>query len=354
MKKSPMNSPPRRNRPAQAIYYTGMRSTFLASLVLAAALPVAASAQSLANLGEVGSSFTLSAAPQYPAPSSTATLSFLSSSIDLTNATLAVSANGKTIYQGSVQPVAVMLGPAGSITNVVATITSNGAHYSQTLTIQPEDVVLVAEPIASAPPLYPGKPLVPLEGNVRVVAVANVRDAAGTALAPAALSYAWAVDGTQIANSSGIGKAAVIVASPLQYRARSVSVTVRSADGSLVGGASLSLSPQNPSVRIYENDPLLGIRFDRALASGYTISGAESTLYAAPFSLPTTDGAPILQWFLNGSAAQTGNSITLRPTGSGRGSASLSLTASAGSYTTATANLSLIFGAAPSTNFFGL
>ena len=103
-----------------------------------------------------------------------------------------------------------------------------------------------------------------------------------------------------------------------------------------------------------ENDSLLGIRYDRALSNHYAIAGAESTLYAAPFSFPTTNGVPLLQWFLNGATAQTGNSITLRPTGSGEGDASLSLVASAGAYTTATANLSLSFGSKPGSNFFGL
>lgn len=316
--------------------------------------PILAGAQSLGDLGGIGSSFTLSVAPQYPAPYGKATLSFLSSSLDLINATVTVTANGKKIYKGSVQPVAVTLGRGGEVMNVTATISSGGVNYSQTLSIQPQEVALIAEPISSAPPLYPGKPLVPLEGSVRVVAVANLKNASGKSLEPATLAYSWTVDGVQIANSSGIGKEAIMVASPLQYRERTVSVVVMSANGSLVGGASLSLSPLEPSVQIYENDPLLGILYDHALSGGYTIAGAESTLYAAPFSLPTTSGAPLIRWFLNGNAAQTGSSITLRPTGSGEGSASLSLVASAGSYTTATTNLSLSFGAKPGSNFFGL
>ncbi len=332
-----------------------MRFSFFTAFTFALLLPLAASAQSLGTLGSVGdtSPFTLSATPQYPAPYSTATLSFLSSSLDLTNATLTVSVGGKNIYKGAVHPVAVTLGKAGSVTSVAVTVSAGGANYSQSLSLQPQDVALIAEPISSTPPLYPGKPLVPLEGDVRVVAMANLKNAGGKSFDPGVLSYAWTVDGTQIANSSGIGKEVVIVASPMQYRVRDVSVVIMSQDGSQIGGASLSLSSLEPSVRIYENDPLLGIRFDHALSNNYAIAGAESTLYAAPFSLPTTNGAPLLRWFLNGAVAQTGSSITLRPTGSGQGSASLSLVAG-GSYTTATANLSLIFGATKGSNLFGL
>lgn len=331
-----------------------MRSGLLIAFTIALILPGAASAQAFGDFTAAASSFTVSASPQYPVPNSQVILSFLSSSIDLTNATVAVSVAGKNIYQGSVQPVAISIGKAGSVTSIKVTVSSGSASYNQTLSIQPQDVSLIAEPVSSSPILYPGKPSVPLEGSVRVVAVANLRSSSGKTVSPNTLSYSWTVDGTQIANSSGIGKTAILVASPLQYRARDVSVTVMSQDGILVGGASLSLSATDSFVRIYENDPLLGIRYDRALSDTYAITDAEATLFAAPFSFPTTSGAPLLRWFLNGSAAQIGNSITLRPSGSGRGNASLSLTASSGSYALASMNLSLSFGATPSFNLFGL
>lgn len=329
-----------------------MRSGLFTILAAVLVLPVAAGAQAL---GEVGTNdFTVTVSPQYPAPNSQATLSFTSSVIDLANSSVVVAVDGKDIYEGSVRPVAVSLGGTGRVTDVAVTVTSGDISYDQTLSIQPQDVVLVAEPISSAPVLYRGKPSVPTGGDVRVVAVANMRDASGRAINPSALSYAWTVDDTRISNSSGIGKSALIVASPFLYRLRAVSVAVTSQDGSLVGGASLSLSAKDPSVRVYENDPLLGILFDRAIVSGYAIRGAEATLYAAPFSFPTTSGLPLLRWFLNGDSAETGSSITLRPTGSGEGTASLSMVASGGGNTTATVIIPLSFGTAPSTNFFGL
>ena len=330
-----------------------MRFGLLTSFTIALLLPIAASAQALGG-DSLSSLFTVSVTPQYPTPYSQATLSFLSSSIDLANATVSVVAGGKNVYRGAVQPVAITLGRAGSVTNVTATISSGGATYEQTLKVRPQDVALVAEPVSSVPPLYPGKASVPPGGGVRVVAVANLRDAGGNIFTPSVLSYAWTVDGAQIANSSGIGKETILVASPLQYRNRNVSVAVTNSDGSLVGGASLSLSAGIPFVRVYESDPLLGIRYDHALFDTYVIEGAEATLYAAPFSFPTTSGAPLVQWFLNGASAQTGNLLTLRPTGSGRGAAMLSLVASSGDAAKAITNLSLSFGASPSSNFFGL
>lgn len=330
-----------------------MRLTFLTSLALVLALPLVAAAQLGGTIGDT-SPFTLDVTPQYLSPYSKAVISVQSSSLDITNATMTILVAGKETYQGNVQPTSVTLGGAGSATVVGVTIVADGKTYTQTTSIRPQDVALILEPVSSVPPLYPGKSFVPLEGGVRVVAMANLRNAGGIALDPTTLAYSWTVDDTKITSSSGIGRSSIKVASPIQYRARTVSVAVSSQDGALVGGDSLSLSPQEPSMRLYENDPLLGIRFDHALSSTYDIKGTESTLYAAPFSFPTTNGAPILQWFVNGSAAQTGSLITLRPSGSGEGSASLSVTASSGDRTTSNTNILVTFGTKPSSNFFGL
>jgi hypothetical protein len=296
----------------------------------------------------------MSASTQYPLPYDKAVVSFLSSSLDLANATVSVTVNSKQIYAGAVRSVTVPLGAGGSVSTVVATLSAQGTEYTQTLRLQPEDVVLIPEPLAAAPASYPGKPRIPLEGNVRVVAVANMKTAKGAVYSPSALAYSWTVDGTRLANSSGIGKNTIIVSSPLEYRAREVSVVVTSADGSVTGGASLSLTAEQPTLRIYENDPLLGIRFERALVGSFTITGTETSLFAAPFSLPIVGGAPVIAWFLDGASAQSGNSITLRPAGNGEGRASVSVVASSGQFLKAAANLLLSFGATPSSNFFGL
>jgi hypothetical protein len=318
-----------------------LRITLL-SLALSLTLPLAASAQLFGASG----AFSLTLSPQNPAPFGKVTLTPLSSQIDLPNSVMTVLVNGKQFYQGNARPTSLTLGAAGTLTAVKVLIVSNGKTYVQELGLRPQDVVLVAEPISSSPVLYRGKPKIPQEGTVRVVAVANMKGADGKTIEPSTLSYAWTVDATQIFKSSGIGKDTLLVASPLQYRARNVYLRIQSQDGSVVGSATLSIAPQDPTVRLYENDPLLGILFDRAITNTLNIASGEKSLFGAAFSFPTKNGAPSLRWLLNGSAAQTGNSITLRPTGTGAGSASLSLIGSSGNITTASTNLSLTFGEA--------
>src|SRR3989344_329858 len=137
-----------------------MRPGLSIALVVALSLPFVAAAQALGTV-PVGVPFNVSVDPQYPAPFGQAVLSALSDSIDLAGASMTITVAGKKIYEGNVKPVAVALGKAGSVTSAIVKISSGGASASQTIAIQPQDVVLVAEPVSSAPPLYPGKPLIP-------------------------------------------------------------------------------------------------------------------------------------------------------------------------------------------------
>ncbi|PIR83201.1 hypothetical protein COU19_01660 [Candidatus Kaiserbacteria bacterium CG10_big_fil_rev_8_21_14_0_10_56_12] len=317
-----------------------LRPFFLSILGLLV-LPLAASAQSLGDVG----TFSITASPQYPRPFEQVTITPLSGQLDITNATMTVTVNKKQTYKGNAAPVGVPVGAVGTLTTVTVTLTSNGTSSTRSLSFRPQDLSLIVEPLASTPVLYPGKPAVPLGGSVRIVAVADLRSTSGKALDPSQLSYNWTVDEARLSVDSGIGRDTILVASPAQYRSRTVSLIVTSQDGSAVSGNSLTLTDESPVVRVYERDPLLGILFDRAIVNTFSIPSAEKTLFVAPYALPSNGTSPRLQWFLNGSAAQTGPVITLRPTGTGGGSASLSIVASVGDSATATANLSLTFGA---------
>jgi hypothetical protein len=282
-------------------------------------------------------------------------LSVTSTTLTLANATLSVSVNGTNVYQGNVQPVAVAIGGPGQTTTITATVVSQGQSYSSSIAVDPGDVSLVEEPIASAPPLYAGKPLVPMSGEVRLVAVANFRTASGAAINPSTLSYTWMQGDTTLGSASGIGKSVAIVDTPLEYRAGDYSVTVSTQDGTEVGSGSVSITAESPTVRIYASDPLLGIEFDHALGGSFAIAGPEATFYAAPYSFSLADGAPALSWFVGNSSAQSGSTITLRPTGSGAGTSALSVSASESQlYENASANLSLSYGASGGTGLFGL
>lgn len=356
--KSTMRFRPLRKQ-ASRLYNGAMRVARIALLSFAFVGPLFASAQSLnpATIGVSGVSvpaLTLTLSPSNPRPGSVVVVTPESTVLNLSNSTVSISVNGTKVYSGNSQPVSVQVGANGTATTIRAVATTNGATNSASITLRPGDVSLVAEPISSAPALYLGKPLVPSGGVVRLVAIADLRTSSGKEISPANLSYVWQEDGSTLESASGIGRSTVVVSSPLPYRSSTITATVSSPDGSIVGQDDVTLSPQSPTLRLYIDDPLLGIIYDRALAGSQQITSSEVTIAAAPYSFPTDTAAPQVNWFLNGNAAQTSPTITLRPTGQGAGSATLSASVtSSDALANVSAALTLLFGQSTS-NFLGL
>ena len=112
----------------------------------------------------------------------------------------------------------------------------------------------------------------------------------------------------------------------------------------------------DPSVRIYENDPLLGPRFDTALSGTFTMDDTEASFLAVPYFFSK---APGIAWSISGTPSGQGPVVTVKSSGSGRGSASIAAAATgASALETAAANLIISFtGTQPSGGFgslFGL
>jgi len=112
-------------------------------MLLFLALPFSTSAQAP---GETNP-FSLSISPQYPTPFGKATLTPVSGEVDITNATMTVRIDNKQLYRGNAQALAVPLGAAGTITTVSVTLTANDKSFTKSITVSPQDVVLVAEPV---------------------------------------------------------------------------------------------------------------------------------------------------------------------------------------------------------------
>jgi hypothetical protein len=263
--------------------------------------------------------------PDYPRPYQSITITPESNLIDLSASDITIRVNGTIVLQGSgKESASATVGGPGEVTRISITAANNGETYTAETTIRPADVALVLEPQSQSHEFYAGGALVASEGKVRIIAVPDLRTSAGAPIPASGLVYTWR-NGNQILQAaSGIGKQVLSATAPVRYRDTTISVTVSSQDSSVVGYAQVLVSPVDPIVRIYEHDPLLGPRYERAIAKSLAIGGKEATFRAVPYhfgSLPT------LTWSVNSSASQTGLDITVRPAGSGTGRALLSVDA---------------------------
>ena len=177
-----------------------IRSVLLALVLLSAG--GTAHAQMLPGTDPV----SLIVSPQYPRPYQSFTVSPQSTLIDLSASTVRISVNGTEIYEGSgTRGATARAGGLGERTTITLTVIDPaGRTYTRQQVIRPAEVSLVLEPQSTAHPFYRGGGLVASEGRVRLVALADFRNAASARIAPQNLVYTWRLGNQILTDSSGI------------------------------------------------------------------------------------------------------------------------------------------------------
>ncbi len=316
------------------------------------ALMIAAAVPAQAQLGSTTPLY-ITLTPDYPRAYSQATVVVRSDTIDLYGSTITISVNGTVVERGSgVTSASFTLGGPGTRTTVVATAVNQGKTYSVQKTISPADVALIMEPVSTNHPFYKGGALVASEGRVRLIAIPDIRTSTGVAISPQNLVYTWRAGNKVLQTDSGIGKNVLVAASPIRYRDAIITVTATTQDQSVVAQASTLVSPVDPVVRIYRNDPLLGPDFGNALSGTVSLKGAEDAFRMVPYFFSSL---PSITWSVNGTVNETSNVITLRATGGGAGTASVNAAArNSSTFQSAEAPLSVRFGEEGGIGIFGL
>ncbi len=329
-----------------------MQRSVALSLLIVLAIVIGYSVTHAQSVGTTDP-LTLDVSPDYPAPYQNVTIVPQSTLIDIAGSIITVSVNGVKQYSGSGSaPINVQIGGPGVTTTVVVTASSGGATYSKKISITPEQVALVTEPISTSHPLYGGKTLISPMGRVRFIALPDFRSVSGKAIDPASLEYTWRMDNKILESDSGIGKSVLDAQAPERYRDVNVSVTVQTLDGSLVAQAITPVSPVDPSTQMYEDDPLLGPLFNTALTDQVALAGDEETFLGVPYNF---GALPTLEWDMNGTPSGSTGDITVRATGNGQGTASLTFTASDNTNSqTANSTMSVLFGASSGFGLFKL
>lgn len=306
------------------------------------------------NLGSTNvQPLTLTSSPQYPAPYQTIAITPQSTSFDISNAIISVTNNGRPVYSGSGgADIPVTIGGPGTSNRITVKATVGGSSYTQSITLRPASVALVVEPISTTHAFYAGRALTPSQGRVRIVAIPDVRTSPTHAVSPSSLIYIWKLGDQELQDNSGVGQAVLNATAPQQYRDANITVTVQTQDSSVIAQSGVTISPIDPNIEVYENDPLMGPLFDNALTTNTVMNGNEETFRAVPYYFSTT---PSLAWTINGATSGSNPDITLQSSGSGQGTASVSVTANqANPLLSAAESLSVLFGQKTSLGIFGL
>ena len=287
------------------------------------------------GLPGAGTSLSLTTTPEYPGPQQTVRLTVQSALTDLSSSNITWYANGTVIASGvGVTEATVTTGLVGSATGFRVEVQGE-ISAAATGVLRPTAVDLVWEADSYVPPFYRGRALPSAGSIVRLFAVPHFQYSGTQSRVPANdLTYTWKKNGRTIASISGKGRHSVTMEGPVLFGSDTVSVEVSTDDSTLRGFASTRIASVEPSLILYENHPVFGILYHRALLANDAVPETEITLSAVPYFAPARNpdnGLLQYVWRVNNFAVQNDlarpSTITLNAEGStGRAFIELALT----------------------------
>lgn len=194
-------------------------------------------------------------------------------------------------------------------------------------------VDLISEPTSYTPPFYKGKAYFVIQGTTKIVAMVNAKKD-GVKLNPEKLNYRWTRNDIVLGEYSGVGKNTLIVNGIIPIDDIYISVEIFDPSGNLVIRSNpLILSPDDPKILFYENNPLYGILFNKAISRSYSLGNREELkIIAQPFFFNingATGNDANYKWSVNGRTVETTgnkNELLLRQENTGKkGITSISL-----------------------------
>lgn len=296
---------------------------YILSLALLSVLswPACAVAQSL-SLGASQQDVLVLLNPETPTPFQEVHATLSSNAVDLNRSVIRWALNGKVEVEGDAKKEFVFtVGKLGSVSKLsIAVDTPNLGTLQKNLTIAPTQLDIVWQADTYTPPFYRGRALAVPESRVTAVALPSFMSSSGKTVAPEKLIYKWTVNDRLVGDQSGLGKDTFRV-TEATYTENTPLVTVEVSDPTtgLRAVRTVSAPAVQPTILMYNKDPLLGTLFNYALGSTFSPNGQEFTVVAYPYFFSAdrvTSSFLNYQWSINNtptnSTGRQPNELTLR------------------------------------------
>lgn len=281
---------------------------------------------------EAQSSLAINISPEYPRPGDNIFLSLESYSIDLRNSLIRWTVNGSVVKEEiGGRRISVEAGGAGSSVSIAVSVTTQlGETYQDGLVIYPAEVNLLWESDGYAPPFYEGGAPYAFGGRLTFTAIPEFFKN-GARVNPKNLTYVWSQNGKVVQGASGYGRSTFTTNTVSYLRGeQDVSVEVSSPTENFVAQTSVSLPYSSPKVLFYEDHPLYGTLFNRALPNQIALTNNEITILQVPYffsDIMSDDPEKVTTaWAIDGVGAdgyRNRDKITIRKTGPDAGASSI-------------------------------
>ncbi len=271
--------------------------------------------------------------PEFPGPNTQVTVDLLGSAEDLDRSKISWFQNGSLKASGvGLKQFQFSTGPLGSGTDISVTAELGAGSVTKKLLVRAASVDLLWESDGYISPFYRGRSPAAPGGRVLFVAIPHLASSqGGPEIAGSNVVYRWSKNGTVLGSLSGVGKNTLTLTAP-NIGTMTIRVDVSAQNGSLVAASQTTIAVSNPKILLYEDDPALGMRFDRSLPNIFTLAKEEERVVAIPFAFSAESrGNENLSytWTVNGASLATNQSdrgtIVLNKAGASGGAASIRL-----------------------------
>jgi len=252
----------------------------------------------------------MSASPVNPEPLQNITITLNSYSFDLDRAQVTWLVNGQIKKtEIGLKEFTVQAGKNGQKTTVgVRVETTEFGLIEKEISLTPSLVDLIYESLSYVPPFYKGRALNPNQGVVLVTAIPELIDSAGNKLLTQNIIYSWKKDGKVQGSSSGLGKNIFVFSGTVPIRDSLIEVTASSLDGSVTASKQINITNiKSAQVIFYEDSPIYGIMFNRAITNTVRMLSDEFKVKAFPYFMSVGySQSPDLnyKWGINGNPSE--------------------------------------------------
>jgi hypothetical protein len=259
----------------------------LLKLILTLCFLLIAGAASAAQIS--GSSVLIpSISKQSPAPGESVTINIQSYQADLDRATIRWTLNGELLQEGAAQKSVTFTIPVSGVAKVQVNVKQGGAIYTQNYVFLTGLVDLIWEADGYTPPFYRGRSLASPETPVRVMAIPELRDAAGKKVDPAILIYKWSLDGRYQPTISGPGRQTAVIRAA-KVGSIDARVEVSNLASTIAASRSINIPITGGKLLFYQDRPLQGVWYESALTPRLSLSDPEFTVRAEPYYLSSAE-----------------------------------------------------------------
>ncbi len=267
--------------------------------------------------------------PQFPGPNELVSIRIENYNQDLNALEISWTLDGKFQKKGVAEKnFQFTTKGLGSVSNIKISSTA----FSKEIIIRPTGMDLMWQTNGYTPPFYKGKAMYTYQSFVDFIAMPYFTTTSGTQIDPKTLVYKWSRNGTPLGNVSGYGKNIFKTNGGVLAKPLTVSVEVSTIDGSMKSQKTVSLKSNEPEIVFYENHPLYGILYNKAIPSQFDMSKKELSISSAPYFFDVKrkdDSSLSYTWSMNGKKLENQtkpDSLVLRkPDSTTGGEASISV-----------------------------